>query len=336
MSDKKENCDVGFHTNTECHLTHYSSNKLLHKLQSLSIEEISLLKYRIEGFHEISEGTICDHHAKIYLTLFTSLKRKCCNPFAKHKKKVVDNLRILKIELCEKALTSILLKIISGDKICHNCEIILNDKINLATKNSGDSGLVTLPDNSDEVNLRRSERILKVKPTASADSDVNAESQNSISSTVESINSNFSDFFTLSQEKRVVDTVLSNLQLPNLKKYQFYKIKRVHDAQNIVQDVCKNFRQLLTKATNSNIFVPERVSKNIMEDSCILRDVLFNLQRKFIANHSVYEKLEILALLPKTWIKHKISQFFECNNYLYMKLHQFRESEGELSKLVCE
>ena len=195
------------------------------------------------------------------------------------------------------------------DKICHNCEIILNDEINLATKNSGDSGLVTLPDNSDEVNLRRSERILKVKPTASADSDVNAESQNSISSTVESINSNFSDFFTLSQEKRVVDTVLSNLQLPNLKEYQFYKTKRVHDAQNIVQDVCKNFSQVLTIATNSNIFVPEPVSKNIMEDSCILRDVLFNLQRKFIAIHSAYEKLEILALLPKTWIKKKLVNF---------------------------
>ena len=102
MSDKKENCDVGFHTNTECHLTHYSSNKLLHKLQSLSIEEISLLKYRIEGFHEISEGTICDHYAKVYLTLYTSLKRKCCNSFAKHKKKLLIILEYSRLSFAKK------------------------------------------------------------------------------------------------------------------------------------------------------------------------------------------------------------------------------------------
>lgn len=327
MSEETENCDVGVYTESECHLTCYTAGKCLHKFESLSAEDISLLKYRIVNFHEISKGTICDHHKNVYLTHFTSLKRKCCDPFKKHRQNVVDNLRILKQELCEKALNCLFLKIIPGDKICHNCEITLLKNIKCITESSNTLDQTDLVDSRSEVGLRHSERVSKIEKISLSNYNVKPESQSS-STTAESTASNFSEFSTLSQDKRVINTILNSLELPNLNDLQFYKTRRVHDAENIVHDVCKNFTQVMAKATEVDIVVPEPVSRNIIEDSSILRELLSNLQKKFESTETVYGKLEILALLPKNWNRNKIRQYFACTDYMSTKLNQFKEMDG--------
>ena len=60
--DNKNVCDVGFITNSECHISTFTNDISLYQLDTLASEEIALLKYRIENFHSISKGTICGHH----------------------------------------------------------------------------------------------------------------------------------------------------------------------------------------------------------------------------------------------------------------------------------
>lgn len=117
MNEVLENCNIGLLAKTECHLSSYTQKKCIHKLESVPEEDTSLLKFRIDDYHRVSKGTICEHHKKLYLDYFSSFKYKCCDPFKKHKKNINTNLRILKLEICKSALEILLLKLAPGDKV---------------------------------------------------------------------------------------------------------------------------------------------------------------------------------------------------------------------------
>ena len=116
----------------------------------------------------------------------------------------------------------------------------------------------------------------------------------------------------------------------NFEDQQFYKTRRVIDAEKIINKVCKNFAEILSKTSSVEIHVPEPVSNSSLEDSSILRELITNLQKKFNSAKTVYDKIEHLTLLPIDWDRKKIRQYFDCNDYIYMKLSQFKQMNGKL------
>lgn len=327
MTEEPENCDIGIITKTQCHLTSFTNKKNLYDLQSLSVEDISILKYRLDNYHEIASGKICEHHKCLWLTYYSSLRIKCFDPFKNHTSNITTGLRVLKLELCESALNSLLLKLKPGDKVCKRCETLLKDKIKVAQEGHSRNQIDSIASTSN-LEIRRSDRIKELEEISYCDEDILPESQNSCISTVSTV-SNISDFSTLSQEKSVVNTVLNSLDLPCMKDRPFQKTKRISDAKNIVHEVCKNFCEVFSKAANINIVVPETVSSNILDDCSQFRQVIMNLQQEFEITNSVHKKIECLSLLPKEWNKSKIQQYFDCTDYMYRKLNHFREMDGK-------
>lgn len=155
---------------------------------------------------------------------------------SKYIKKVTDQLRVPKVECCTEASKYLMLKVIPGNKICHNCEISLQKKIKCAKEN--DNSVEQSVESCNEGQSRRSERISKLEKISYNYSIVNPESQSSAST--DTTASNSTPYTTLSQNKSVVNAVLNSLQLPNLDEFKFAKTKRLHDAVNVIHSVCTN------------------------------------------------------------------------------------------------
>lgn len=327
MTEESESCDIGILTETRCHLTSYTKNKRLYDLQSLSVEDISILKYRLDNYHEIANGKICEHHKCLWLAYYSSFIRKCCDPFKKHTRNIITELRELKLELCEGALKNLLLKLKPGDKVCKRCENLLKEKIE-STQGRHSCDLINSIASTSNAEFRRSDRVKELGAISYCDEEILPESQNSCISNISTV-SNISIFDTSSQEKSVLDTVLNSLDLPCMNNHQFRKTKRISDAKNIVHEVCENFSKLFSKAANINIVVPETVTNNILDDCSEFREMIINLQEEVKSTHSVHKKIEYLSLLPKGWNKCKIQQYFDCTDYMYRTLNRFREMDGE-------
>lgn len=326
MTEELENCNVGILTRSQCHLTSYTDKKNLYDLQSFSVEDKLLLKYRVDNYHQIANGKICEHHKYIWLTYYSSSIRKCCDPFKNHTSNITTGLRVLKLELCENALKNLLLKLKPGNKVCKRCETHLKNKLGQADNGNQYDSINSISNTE----FRRSDRIKELGEISYCNKEDEPESQNSCMSNVSNV-SNISVFNTLSQEKSVVNTVLNNLDLPRMNDHQFQRTKRISDAKNMVHDVCKNFCAVFSKATSINIIVPETVSNNILDDCSQFRQVIMNLQDEFESTNSVHKKLECLSLLPKEWNKCKIKQYFNCTDYMYSKIHRFREMDGKIT-----
>lgn len=325
MTEELENCDIGIITQSQCHLTSYTDKKNLYDLQSFSVEDNLILKYRVNNYHKIANGKICEHHKCIWLTYYSSRSRKCCDPFKNHTSNITAGLRILKLELCESALKNLLLKLKPGDKVCKRCETHLKHKLAQEGYSCYQKDYIASISHTE---FRRSDRIKELGEISYCDKDV-PESQSSFISSVSNV-SNISVFNTLSQEKSVVNTVLNNLELPCMNDHPFEKTKRISDAKNIVHEVCKNFCEVFSKAASINIVVPETVSNNILDDCSQFRQVIMNLQQEFESTNSVHKQIECLSLLPKEWNKCKIKKYFDCTDYMYRKLHRFREMDGKI------
>lgn len=325
MSEETANCDVGIITNTPCHLTSYTKNIYLHNLENLESEDILMLKYRIDDFHEISKGKICDHHKFVWLTHYSSMVRKCCDPFKTHDKNIKTALRVLQLEVCIAALNNLFLKLIPGDKICKRCQVLLNNKI-ISAQEVGNLKQVQSVASTSHQTVRHSERIEKQEKIFY--NNRLTESQVSLTSTETSCSSPSQGFTIFSQEEKAVNSTLHSLNLPNWNDYPFFKSRRVSDAETIIHDVCKNFVENLSKSANVSITIPEETC-NIVVDCSAFAEILKNLQREFDKSESNLKKLEILSLLPKNWNRHQIQLHFNFNNYLYKKLSHFKETDGK-------
>lgn len=112
----------------------------------------------------------------------------------------------------------------------------------------------------------------------------------------------------------MVNTVLSNLDLLSLYQYPFYKSRRIHGVENIVQEVCKHISGIFSKAADINIIVPEPVTRNIIEDSVSFREMLTNLQKEFeiavILYIIEYILLPVIVLFEKAYCQITCQQIF--------------------------
>ena len=76
---------------------------------------------RISNFDKNANDDICNHHYHKYGLVYSCLQKYCCDPFAKHKKRIDNNLSILELETCKTFNYFNEIKLMPGKKICYNC-----------------------------------------------------------------------------------------------------------------------------------------------------------------------------------------------------------------------
>lgn len=95
-SGKMEMCSVGEVTRSNCHLLTYVRKKDVKSIESLTENDLTLLKLRIES----SDGlkTICLHHQSMYLQKYEFLQKVCCDPLKEHNAPIKTTLRVVSLE----------------------------------------------------------------------------------------------------------------------------------------------------------------------------------------------------------------------------------------------
>ncbi|KAL7296742.1 hypothetical protein TKK_0010153 [Trichogramma kaykai] len=277
MDENLKDCSIGSVTNSLCHLKTYNAKKVLHKLEDLLPEKISLLIYRIENFYSIENGTICEHHYNTYITYFSNLSNKCCDPLNRHMNKIHKDHRILELDFCDSTLKHLKLKLIPGHKICKNCETLLKNKMKIfeSTERTSFANEKMDIDSDCEIKnvaLRRSERNI--------DKEVNY---------VENL---------CSQPGSSQNSYLKILGMPDINNTSFFKTRRTTDANKLIHDVCKNIAPKVSVAFDTEVIVPESVTRNVIEDSLVLNELMKNLRQEYETLNTTFKKLSILALLP--------------------------------------
>ena len=99
------------------------------RIDDLSSDDLNLLKHRTDISEIVPDSTICFHHKKIYLDLYSSLQRKCCNPFDLHKAPMTKGLRVVSLEQVAKLNAMNKTGAFkAGMKLCVRCRGRVNDE----------------------------------------------------------------------------------------------------------------------------------------------------------------------------------------------------------------
>lgn len=309
-----EKCCIGLLTDSECHLETYSENKILYNLSELSEENILLLKLRLqdEEFQEqISEGKICHHHKLRYLDYFSQYKYKCFDPFGKHKKSITNYLRIISLETCEnfnKILFEVhLINLIPGDKWCRTCETLIKQIV--------------------EQNLNNSE------PMEIEDVRGNAATLSGGGSVFESFTSQLcssgSDYQSNSQNVNSINNILRELDIDPISKSKLSVERLKKRAEETLLEVLNKLTQKINNAYDLNIFsLNSKITRNLIEDSNTLNDIILSLQNKFQQSKTISEKIQVLTVLPLSWQFKQVKQHFDCSHYMFREFKKSKVQNG--------
>lgn len=118
LLEMEVNCSVGDQTNTDCHKLTYCRKSRIELVADLSENDQRLLKYRVAPDKTLT--TICLHHKSVFLSKYSHLQTKCCDPLMMHKRPVNKSLRVVTEELSMR-LTSQNVNIKPGQKLCASC-----------------------------------------------------------------------------------------------------------------------------------------------------------------------------------------------------------------------
>lgn len=104
------------------------------------------------------------------------------------------------------------------------------------------------------------------------------------------------------------------------------------DLAILAHTVTSEFNEKLSQAlqVDSNVLSSIQ-SENFNCISDDFEELLTNLQEEYKQLDTNAKKLEILALLPKSWKFSKMSLYFSITYYMYRKLNEFEQS---LSKIL--
>ncbi|KAK0073538.1 hypothetical protein PV326_013305, partial [Microctonus aethiopoides] len=223
---------------------------------------------------------ICHHHRCQYFDYYSWQFRKFHDPFNVHKRIIRRHLRVLNLGICMSALSQLAMKIIPGDKVCKRCENVLREKILLSEEKTKQSNVNEESEKvQNQPELRKSVRTV-VQKNISNQEIVNC-SQRTNSSSYMHISSNESEFITVSQDERAIDSVLATLDLPIYKQQVFYKKRTQFQAENLIQQISDKFAEKLSKAADFEIEILDPMSTNLYEDNVILKKIIQNLKFSF-------------------------------------------------------
>lgn len=133
--------------------------------------------------------------------------------------------------------------------------------------------------------------------------------------------SNSSYYYTSSQEATDIAQIWKLLNLPDCDLQDFQQKKSKHIAYEIL---VKMIRELIKKLEHfCNTSLVHNLSENFLEDAFNFTEILKNFQSYFQNSNCSTKKMEILAILPKSWKFEMFAQNFKRSYWLYMKLLDF-------------
>lgn len=312
-------CTIGDITGSQdCHSKTFSTNQLLHPLDTLTPEEKELLHLRIDEFHPSNEGTICDFHKLKYLEYYSKNVRYCFDPLTKHKK---TDLRILDLQTCKEFSTSELTvtskKLIPGNKVCGNCQKCIRSKL---MKQETKETISPEPEQnvpSPKFNLRPRDHL--------ADSNKASQNSESSDSTIQRETSD-SSCSIFSQDWEKVDNALAVFGIPSMNLKKIPINERPKKVEVLLEKVVLHIGKKISNIFGVQLPQVQASDVGLIQDSSSLGAVLRNLQEAFRTAKNTKEKLEYLILLLHQWNRKRINNYFSCSDWMYEKLKVMRKT----------
>ena len=91
QGSSSEQCSLGMVLQDKCHSLAFCRKIGFERLDELSADERKLLKLRSGVLSELpTNGTLCFHHEKVFLSRFEQLQKHCCDPFKVHKNRITS------------------------------------------------------------------------------------------------------------------------------------------------------------------------------------------------------------------------------------------------------
>ncbi|KAJ8672450.1 hypothetical protein QAD02_003709 [Eretmocerus hayati] len=297
-------CDVGRLTQTVCHSNAYVHQKELLNITDLEDDERTILKFRIEHQEADQLITICSHH--LYLLngqTYVDHQRKCCDPDSNHTKIITANLRGISLYLSDAYYAACNKRLIPGKKLCTNCMKKVNSKI-------GEAQPQQLHSEPASSSIEMLEPLSAATQSSSSDSSIG------------------------SQSKKRLEVILKALDEPPLKRGKLsdnrFRVQALNTLSSIQNKVVANVeRSFDCKIVEGNIDLRDLIEKN---DSFF--QILRNLQFKFKQAPVIREKIEVIALLPKTWTYSDMREYFDCSKHMFTKMLKLRNDISRKPRTV--
>ena len=315
-----EKCCVGLHLNSECHKKTFFRKEGLRQFTELSDQsrETILLRTFISSIERI-----CFHHEQFYLHQFAkAVPRICCDPFELHTSCPRKGTRAITLE---NARTLSRFKLIPGYKVCAECRTEIDDR---AYEESDD----------DIVNI----------PQVSNDGSFSYNSQPDCSSRQSAANA-----------ATVVSSLFENIGTSPLKPYSLkLSVGQKKDyvkrkSETVAESVSKIINVALsvpTSATSSPVLKRKCIASSLVQNSMEsaeesvpflmndteTKDFCISLKTKLETSDTLSRKLSLLTLVPPTWPRQKVSDFFQVSEYLVRKARNIRKEGGILPLLTSK
>lgn len=125
----EESCCLGKLVNDECHINRWKNVvKCLHKIEDLAQDDVEIIKSRVPKSRNTELNSICDYHFKAYLTYYV-VKKKCFDPWNKHSQGVVTRLSKIILEFSKKAYNCLKIDLSVDQEVCRDCFTKLKNEI---------------------------------------------------------------------------------------------------------------------------------------------------------------------------------------------------------------
>lgn len=360
-----DSCCIRAFVEDKCHSERWRAQKIFHKINTFTKEDIELLKLRVTGLNEVENKSICDYHVKRYLTLYSSSEWKCSDPYSTHTKSVISKLIVCSLEFSKEIKKICKLSIIPGQKVCVNCLAALKSQIESFKnelkycidpfnrhRNKIDNQLCCLKKEyidylKEHYNLTLSSEhqiCNACSEKINTDIDNLADSLEIVSvsqalplvsdtksDNSQSTSTSGSEFKSDSQKRKNLDEVLDALGIPLFKRQKLSDKRIVDKGATILENTVENVTRVFEDT--HKVKLPEYKNlKQMHFESCSFKKIIENLQLSY--NVSTFDKrVSILTLMPSNWNFKDFSQYFQCTRYMVYEAKKLQAIKGN-SKII--
>lgn len=323
--DKNE-CSVGslLGKGYECHKFTFVRSVSLTEFRTLTEEDQVKVMYRARLFKQRDNIiSICGHHKAFYIDCYESLQAFCCDPLEVHSKKINKRLQSVSLEYAEKPQLQHL-NLIPGKKVCGNCRTRL-------TKICQDSVVPELPTiraacaeqvstSSNEVPSALSKFGGNSRGICRGD-EMSTDSEGSSSLYQVELSSSFQGM-TESPLK------FKNLKKSSRKSYVKRKLSRVHAKMTKKAAVVLNLPVEELEQCNDDSDQECRTIEQKAEDLDLL---MLKIKDKMMSCTTSAEKTQLLTLVPESWTRKAVTEFFDVTDYQARAASALVKSDGILT-----
>lgn len=296
----EEKCSVGEVLEDECHRETYSRKTGLRPLDSLPADMKEKILWRCglsDHIFAAQDVKICFHHEQVYGRVFERrVPEKCCDVFNTHQKKAKGH-HIITLELAKK-LKEDGYEVKPGWKLCRNCY----DE----ARKQNDDNIETLPDVLEST---------IIEATVCEDDE-----EQDLDISREELNKSF-QYSGVSPIKLHGATKARQIATT---KEKLQRVKYFHEKQ-AARVIGVEVGKVKEKSLEDEIRKEER------EKAAELDKLHFLLKEK-IAASTKREKIKLLTLVPDSWSRKQVAEFFNVTEYLVRAARRLKKEKGILAE----